>query len=202
VIRWPHWLATARASGGTAGADPAAVHRESARLVAFSDAVFAITITLLVLEIKPPSDYGNLLHGLGTLWPSYLAYAVTFLFIGQVWANHHVMFDHIRAGRPSRPAPEHPAVDGRGVPPIRHLRPRGRTPKRRRRADRRRLLRHRLRRNSADLQRRLAIRPAPPPGQRNPRPGRRDGDQQPGSSSRSPGSRSVPSSASRFRSSA
>jgi uncharacterized membrane protein len=31
------------------------------------------------------------------LWPSYLAYAVTFLFIGQVWANHHVMFDHIRA---------------------------------------------------------------------------------------------------------
>src|SRR4029077_1232664 len=39
----------------------------------------------------------NLLHGLLALWPSYLAYAVTFLFIGQVWANHHVMFDHIRA---------------------------------------------------------------------------------------------------------
>jgi uncharacterized membrane protein len=96
VIRWPHWLATARAPGGKAGADPPAVHREPARLVAFSDAVFAITITLLVLEIKPPSDYTNLLHGLGALWPSYLAYAVTFLFIGQVWANHHVMFDHIR----------------------------------------------------------------------------------------------------------
>jgi TMEM175 potassium channel family protein len=32
-----------------------------------------------------------------SLCPSYLAYAVTFLFIGQVWANHHVMFDHIRA---------------------------------------------------------------------------------------------------------
>jgi uncharacterized membrane protein len=31
------------------------------------------------------------------LWPSYLAYALTFLFIGQVWANHHVMFDNIRA---------------------------------------------------------------------------------------------------------
>ncbi|HZT15738.1 MAG TPA: TMEM175 family protein [Gaiellaceae bacterium] len=97
MIRWPHWLATARAPGGTAGADPPAVHREPARLVAFSDAVFAITITLLILEIKPPSDYTNLLHGLGALWPSYLAYAVTFLFIGQVWANHHVMFDHIRA---------------------------------------------------------------------------------------------------------
>jgi uncharacterized membrane protein len=66
-------------------------------LEAFSDAVFAITITLLVLEIKPPTDFTNLLHGLLALWPSYLAYAVTFLFIGQVWANHHVMFDHIRS---------------------------------------------------------------------------------------------------------
>src|SRR6185437_449639 len=66
-------------------------------VVAFSDGVFAISITLLVLEIKPPAGYGNLLHDLLALWPSYLAYAVTFLFIGQVWANHHVMFDHIRA---------------------------------------------------------------------------------------------------------
>jgi hypothetical protein len=45
----------------------------------------------------PRTDYTNLLHGLAVLWPSYLAYALTFLFIGQVWANHHVMFDHIRA---------------------------------------------------------------------------------------------------------
>jgi uncharacterized membrane protein len=67
------------------------------RLVAFSDAVFAITITLLVLEIRPPTDEKHLLHGLLELWPSYLAYALTFLFIGQVWANHHVMFDHIHA---------------------------------------------------------------------------------------------------------
>jgi uncharacterized membrane protein len=67
------------------------------RLVAFSDGVFAISITLLVLEIKPPTDDKNLLHGLAGLWPSYLAYALTFLFIGQVWVNHHVMFDHIRA---------------------------------------------------------------------------------------------------------
>jgi uncharacterized membrane protein len=66
------------------------------RLVAFSDGVFAISITLLVLEIRPPADDDNLLHGLLALWPSYLAYAVTFLFIGQVWVNHHVMFDHIR----------------------------------------------------------------------------------------------------------
>jgi uncharacterized membrane protein len=71
--------------------------RDTKRVLAFSDGVFAITITLLVLEIRPPTDEEDLLHGLLELWPSYLAYAVTFLFIGQVWANHHVMFDHIRA---------------------------------------------------------------------------------------------------------
>jgi uncharacterized membrane protein len=87
----------ARAPGGKAGADPPSVHRDTSRLVAFSDAVLAITITLLVLAIRPPTDYTHLLHSLATLWPSYLAYAVTFLFIGPVWANHHVMFDHIRA---------------------------------------------------------------------------------------------------------
>ena len=92
-----HSLALARAPGGKAGVDSPSVHRDTGRLVAFSDAVFAITITLLILEIRPPVDYGNLLHDLLALWPSYLAYGVTFLFIGQVWANHHVMFDHIHA---------------------------------------------------------------------------------------------------------
>ena len=96
VISWVRWLAMARA-GGTAGADSPSAQRDTVRLVAFSDAVFAITITLLVLEIRRPTDYSHLLNGLLALWPSYLAYAVTFLFIGQVWANHHVMFDHIRA---------------------------------------------------------------------------------------------------------
>jgi uncharacterized membrane protein len=91
------WLGMARAPGGKAGADPPSVHRDTSRLVTFSDAVFAISITLLILEIRPPTDDRNLLHGLLVLWPSYLAYAVTFLFIGQVWANHHVMFDHVHA---------------------------------------------------------------------------------------------------------
>jgi uncharacterized membrane protein len=77
--------------------EPPSARRDTGRLVAFSDGVFAITITLLVLEIRPPGDDEHLLHGLLALWPSYLAYAVTFLFVGQVWANHHVMFDHIRA---------------------------------------------------------------------------------------------------------
>jgi uncharacterized membrane protein len=67
------------------------------RVVAFSDGVIAIAVTLLVLEIRLPEDTRHLLHSLASLWPSYLAYVVTFMLIGQVWANHHVMFDHIRS---------------------------------------------------------------------------------------------------------
>ena len=72
------------------------IERDPARVIAFSDAVIAIAVTLLVLEIRPPHDTAHLLDGLAALWPSYLAYVVTFMLIGQVWANHHVMFDHIR----------------------------------------------------------------------------------------------------------
>jgi uncharacterized membrane protein len=72
------------------------MERDPSRVVAFSDAVMAIAVTLLVLEIRPPRDTEQLFHGLATLWPSYLAYVVTFMLIGQVWANHHVMFDQIR----------------------------------------------------------------------------------------------------------
>jgi TMEM175 potassium channel family protein len=76
---------------------PFGVERDPARVVAFSDAVIAIAVTLLVLEIHPPGDTRHLWRGLAALWPSYLAYTVTFMLIGQVWANHHVMFDHIRS---------------------------------------------------------------------------------------------------------
>jgi uncharacterized membrane protein len=74
--------------------DPA--ERDPVRVVAFSDAVIAIAVTLLVLEIRPPEDTRHLLHGLAALWPSYVTYVITFMLIGQIWANHHVMFDHIR----------------------------------------------------------------------------------------------------------
>ena len=96
MTRWVRSLATVRTLGDEALSDPRSVSRDTMRLVAFSDGVFAISITLLVLEIRPPTDDENLLDGLVALWPSYLAYALTFLFIGQVWANHHVMFDHVR----------------------------------------------------------------------------------------------------------
>jgi uncharacterized membrane protein len=85
-----------RAAGVPEGSAPFGAVRDPARVVAFSDAVIAIAVTLLVLEIHPPPDSHRLLQGLLALWPSYLAYAVTFMLIGQIWVNHHVMFDHLR----------------------------------------------------------------------------------------------------------
>ncbi|MEV6371906.1 TMEM175 family protein [Micromonospora musae] len=76
---------------------PIGAERDPRRVVAFSDGVIAIAITLLVLEIRPPEDTRDLLKGLGELWPSYTAYGITFLLIGQMWVNHHVMFDHIHS---------------------------------------------------------------------------------------------------------
>lgn len=69
---------------------------ESGRVEAFSDGVFAIAITLLVLEIKVPDDArDHLWSALGAMWPSYAAYGVTFLVIGIMWVNHHTVFSYI-----------------------------------------------------------------------------------------------------------
>ena len=60
------------------------------RLEAFSDGVFAIAITLLILDIAvPAARQGRLWADLGLLWPHYGAYAISFLTIGVMWANHH-----------------------------------------------------------------------------------------------------------------
>ena len=62
----------------------------SGRLEAFSDGVFAIVITLLILDIKVPSDaHGHLASALGKQWPAYVAYLVSFLIVGIIWLNHH-----------------------------------------------------------------------------------------------------------------
>jgi uncharacterized membrane protein len=68
------------------------------RLEAFSDGVFAIAITLLVLDLKVPQDLpaGGLAAALGRQWPSYFAYLVSFLVIGIIWVNHHALFDRLR----------------------------------------------------------------------------------------------------------
>jgi uncharacterized membrane protein len=55
----------------------------------FSDGVFAIAATLLVLEIAVDAHTTHLAHDLVHLWPSYLAYVTSFLTLGVVWINHH-----------------------------------------------------------------------------------------------------------------
>jgi len=70
-----------------------------ARLEAFSDGVFAIAITLLVLDIHVPEARSgvSLAHQLGAQWPSYAAYLTSFLTIGIIWINHHAMIRRLRA---------------------------------------------------------------------------------------------------------
>lgn len=66
------------------------------RTEAFSDGVFAIAATLLVLEIHVPVANGNLLSALIRAWPAYASYGVSFLTIGIIWMNHHAIFNHLR----------------------------------------------------------------------------------------------------------
>jgi TMEM175 potassium channel family protein len=71
--------------------------KETGRVEAFSDGVFAIAMTLLVLNIKvPTANPGNLGTLLWQQWPSYLAFVISFAFIGIMWVNHHRLFVHIR----------------------------------------------------------------------------------------------------------
>jgi uncharacterized membrane protein len=68
----------------------------TSRLEAFSDGVFAIAGTLLVLELRVPSDTTDLAGSLFRLWPAYAAYLVSFLTIGIIWVNHHTLLEHCR----------------------------------------------------------------------------------------------------------
>ncbi|MEO8970839.1 MAG: TMEM175 family protein [Ktedonobacteraceae bacterium] len=81
--------------------------KETGRLEAFSDGVFAVAITLLILNIKIPgiglpasqlpNDSGNgLWHTLLDEWPMLAAYITSFATIGVMWLNHHRMFTHIK----------------------------------------------------------------------------------------------------------
>jgi uncharacterized membrane protein len=73
------------------------VASETGRIEAFSDGVFAIAITLLILEIRIPAvSDGNLSTQLARQWPSYLSFTISFAFIGIMWINHHQLFTRIR----------------------------------------------------------------------------------------------------------
>ena len=65
------------------------------RLEAFSDGVFAIAITLLVIEIRPPTPAAgeSLARALWEQWPHYLGYFLSFLVLGVMWLNHHRIFE-------------------------------------------------------------------------------------------------------------
>ncbi|MFF1832298.1 TMEM175 family protein [Paenarthrobacter sp. NPDC058040] len=70
---------------------------DTSRAEGFSDAVIAIVITLLVLELQPPeSEPGALLAGLLGQWPTYLAYAASYIYLAVIWLNHKSAFLRIR----------------------------------------------------------------------------------------------------------
>jgi uncharacterized membrane protein len=75
--------------------------KETGRTEAFSDGVFAIAITVLVLEIKVPhlpdgGTVSSLARALADQWPSYTSFVISFFTILIMWANHHAMFNMVR----------------------------------------------------------------------------------------------------------
>jgi uncharacterized membrane protein len=62
------------------------------RVEAFSDGVMAIIVTIMVLELHPPLAEG--MDKLWTLWPIFLAYALSYAYVAIYWANHHRLFSH------------------------------------------------------------------------------------------------------------
>jgi uncharacterized membrane protein len=80
--------------------------KENSRIEAFSDGVFAIAITLLVLELKVPPvasvhSIADLWNGLIQLWPSYFAFTLSFGILLVSWVNHHYLFNILE--KSSRP---------------------------------------------------------------------------------------------------
>jgi uncharacterized membrane protein len=69
------------------------------RLEAFSDGVFAVAITLLVLDLAvagPGPGHGSLAHQLAHRWPGFAAYVISFLTIGIIWVNHHALVSNLK----------------------------------------------------------------------------------------------------------
>jgi uncharacterized membrane protein len=81
---------------GAEPSQPSSGRTGTTRFEAFSDGVFAIAITLLVLEISvPPGSGGDLLRAVLDQWPSYLAYVVSFATVGAIWLGHNAVTEHL-----------------------------------------------------------------------------------------------------------
>lgn len=68
------------------------------RLNMFSDGIFAVLITVLVLDLRPPEF--PTFHALLLLWPRWLSYAVSYVFIAIIWTNHHHLMRYATAATP------------------------------------------------------------------------------------------------------
>ena len=68
------------------------------RVSAFSDGVFAVLITVLVLDLRPPEH--PTFKAFLLLWPTWLSYAVSYLFIAIVWTNHHYLMRYANEATP------------------------------------------------------------------------------------------------------
>ncbi|HEY4210242.1 MAG TPA: TMEM175 family protein [Steroidobacteraceae bacterium] len=68
------------------------------RVAAFSDAVIAVIITIMVLDLKAPED--PKLTAILALWPTLLSYVVSYLFIAIIWINHHHLLHFVRVASP------------------------------------------------------------------------------------------------------
>jgi uncharacterized membrane protein len=69
----------------------------SSRLEAFSDGVFSIAATLLVLQLQVPlQSEPDFARALASQWPTYASYVVSFMTIGIIWINHHTLFSRVR----------------------------------------------------------------------------------------------------------
>ncbi|GAA4077997.1 TMEM175 family protein [Actinomadura miaoliensis] len=88
-------MMTGRSSG--AREEESFAQAGTGRVEAFSDAVFAIAMTILALEMRTPRhSSGQLLPALWHQWPAYLGFVTSFAYIGVIWLNHHQAFTRIR----------------------------------------------------------------------------------------------------------
>src|ERR1043165_8160349 len=80
------------------------LHMASQRLEALGDGIFAIAMTILVLELHLPEVHGDkwkdFLHAFQPIWISLLCYALSFIILGIMWFGHRMMFEYI--GRSNR----------------------------------------------------------------------------------------------------